>query len=109
MPNTFPDYPQRRVKGKRLSGRTMTRTSNGKLVGWDLWGAEKLEIPVVLPGLTAADRDIVRAFEAANRTVDFYFTWAQDNVQRTVQFMGPVQVSSIGGARYDLEFVLGQV
>lgn len=107
--NSFPDYPQRRVAAKRLTGRSMHRASNGKLVGWDAWGAEKLEIPVVLPGLLAGDRDIVLAFEAANRTADFYFTWKQDGVQRTVQFLGAIQVKPVRGARYDLEFTLGQV
>ncbi len=109
MPNTFPDYPQRRVAAKRLDGVTAQRTSNGKLVLWQLWSAIKLEIPVVLPALLAADRDIVLAFEAANRTVDFYFTWKQDNVTYTMQFLSSVQVKPIGGGRYDLEFTLGQV
>lgn len=109
MPNTFPDYPQRRVAAKRLDGVTTQRTSNGKLVAWQLWDSIKLEIPVVLPGLSAADRDIVLAFEAANRTVDFYFTWKQDNLTYTVQFLTPVQVKPLAAGRYDLEFTLGEV
>lgn len=109
MPNTFPDYPQRRVQAKRLDGATHARTTNGKLVAWQLYGTIKLEIPMVLPGLSAADRDIVLAFEAANRTADFYFTWKQDGVQRTVQFLDAVQVKPVGAARYDLGFTLGQV
>lgn len=109
MPNTFPDYEQRRGKAKRLDGVTTQRTTNGKLVAWQQYSTIKLEIPVVLPGLLAADRDIVLAFEAANRAVDFYFTWKQDGVQRTVQFVGAVQVKPLGAGRYDLEFTLGEV
>lgn len=107
--NTFPDYPQRRVAAKRLDGVTTQRTTNGKLVAWQLYDAIKLEIPLALPGMLAADRDIVLAFEAANRTVDFLFTWKQDNVQRTMQFLTAIQVKPLGAGRYDLEFTLGEV
>lgn len=107
--NTFPDYPQRRVAAKRLDGVEHVRATNGKLVGWQLWPAIKLEIPMVLPGLMEEGRDIVLAFEAANRAKDFYFTWKQDGVTYTMQFLTPVQVKPQGGGRYDLEFTLGQV
>lgn len=107
--NIFPDYPQRRVTGKRLDGVTYTRTPNGKLVAYQLYDAIKLEIPIELPALLAADRDIVLAFEAANQTVDFLFTWKQDNIERTVQFMGAIQVVSLPETnRYDLKFTVGE-
>lgn len=109
MPDTFPDYKQRYVTGKRLNGVTTQRTSNGELVAWQLWGGVKEEIPMVLPGVSAADRDIVLVFEAAHLGVSFYFTWNQTGVTYLVKFLTEVKVTPIGGGYYDLGFTLGQV
>ena len=112
--NTHPDYPQRRLPEKRMSGLETRTTPNGLVVGWQHYDGVKLELQIEHPGLTADERDAVLAFESANLLVPFYFQWHRDppDTPRTVRYVvrdagsAPVQVKPLPGNRYDVSYSL---
>ena len=107
----YPDLPTARGSDPQVKdGVEWFEAEDGAPMGASMWDRERAtKIPLRHPGLTAAQRDMLLAFYAANKRAEFEYTSPSDEVTRVCVFVQPPDFKRLAGARWDYDVELREV